>query len=426
MQSFVHTNLEETLSLLERPSRNVLHLLDQVSEVFKDIKEKGDEALLHYTEKFDKISFSSKDIRVSNQEIFSSQDALSNELKNAIQQAKTNIEKFHSAQKSKALKVETMPGIVCERRAEAIEKVGLYIPGGTAPLFSTVLMLAVPAKIAGCEEIVLCSPANSEGGIHPAILYTASICGVKKIFKLGGSQAIAAMALGTESVPKTYKIFGPGNAFVTAAKQYASLLGTAIDMPAGPSEVMVIADEKADPRFVAIDLLSQAEHGADSQVVLLSKSQDLILETEKQVNVLLEELPRKELAGKSLENSFLVNVKSDQEALEICNTYAPEHLILNLEDPTFLKERVRNSGSVFVGEFTPESAGDYASGTNHTLPTGGASRQYSGVSLDSFLRYTTYQEISEKGLRELGPSIIQMAKAEGLDAHAKAVSLRLE
>ncbi|CAG0905123.1 unnamed protein product [Cyprideis torosa] len=425
MKKFTHQDISETLLALERPANDSLALLDMIAAVFNDIRQAGDQAVLAYTEKFDGLSLKPKEQLVPAEEFAEAEAGLNDKLKKAIQQAAKNIETFHAAQRPRPMEMETMPGVLCKRKAHAIEKVGLYIPGGTAPLFSTVLMLAIPAKIAGCAEIVLCTPAGKDGKVHPAVLYAAHYCGVDRVYKIGGSQAIAAMALGTDTVPKVSKIFGPGNAYVTAAKQYASLLGTAIDMPAGPSEVMVIADEKAKAEHVAIDLLSQAEHGPDSQVVLLSSSQSLIDQTEKAIEKLLKQLGRQEMTAKSLGNSSLVKVQNDAEAIEICNAYAPEHLILQLENTALYEEKVRNCGSVFIGYFTPESAGDYASGTNHTLPTNGYARQYSGVSLDSFLRHTTYQEISKEGLESLGETIITMAEAEGLDAHALAVKLRL-
>lgn len=427
MDFIIHQSEKKTQSFLARPTQNGLDLLGMVSAVFEDIKKEGDKAILNYIEKFDSITFdNSSDLKVTEAEFSEAEAKVSDELKNAIQIAKRNIDTFHKAQIKEDLELEVMPGVICKRKSQAIEKVGLYIPGGTAPLFSTVLMLACPAKIANCKEIVLCTPCNSEKKINPAILYTAKLCGVKNIYKIGGSQAIAAMAMGTETIPEVYKIFGPGNSYVTAAKQYASLLGKAIDMPAGPSEVMVVADAGAKPKHVAADLLSQAEHGADSQAVLLSWSKELIDKTISEIKMLVEDLSRKELIKKSLQNSKIVLVKDEKEALAICNEYAPEHLILQVKETNFLEANVRNCGSVFVGYNTPESAGDYASGTNHTLPTNGYAKQYSGVSLDSFLRHTTYQSITKEALQELGSkSIIPMAKAEGLDAHALAVELRI-
>ena len=347
-------------------------------------------------------------------------------LKAAIRLAKQNIETFHAAQRFEGKKVETMPGVTCWQKAVAIEKVGLYIPGGTAPLFSTVLMLAVPAKIAGCKEIVLCTPPDKEGRVHPAILFAAQVAGVNRIFKAGGVQAIASMAYGTESVPKVYKIFGPGNQYVTAAKQLVSLRDVAIDMPAGPSEVEVLADETANPVFVAADLLSQAEHGVDSQAMLITTSEDLQQAVKEEVERQLELLPRKEIAEKSLASSKLIVVKDMEEAIELTNEYAPEHLIVETADYMQVAERVVNAGSVFLGSLSPESAGDYASGTNHTLPTNGYAKAYSGVSLDSFIRKITFQEIRQEGMKNIGPAIEEMAANEHLDAHKNAVTVRLK
>ena len=363
---------------------------------------------------------------VTNEELTSSEEKVDPELKNAIELAEGNIERFHSAQKPGLVKIETMPGVTCWQKAVAIEKVGLYIPGGTAPLFSTVLMLAIPARIAGCREIVLCTPPGKDGKIHPAILFAAKFAGVKKVFKLGGVQAIGAMAYGTESVPKVHKIFGPGNQYVTAAKQLVSMNEVAIDMPAGPSEVMVVADESANPAFVASDLLSQAEHGADSQVILVSNNQNLIKQVKTEISLQLEKLPRKEFAEKSLEHSVLIVMENEQETVDLINEYAPEHLILSTKNYSELAEKVINAGSVFLGNFTPESAGDYASGTNHTLPTNGWARTYSGVNLDSFMKKITFQEITENGLKSIGQAIETMAAAEKLEAHKNAVSLRLD
>ena len=351
---------------------------------------------------------------------------MSIELKAAIHLALNNITTFHSAQKFETKKVSTLPGVTCWQKAVAIEKVGLYIPGGTAPLFSTVLMLAAPAKIAGCKEIVLCTPPNREGKIHPAILFAAKAAGVSKVFKAGGVQAIGAMAYGTSSIPKVYKIFGPGNQYVTAAKQQVSLRDVAIDMPAGPSEVAVLADSSANPVFVAADLLSQAEHGTDSQAILITTSENLIREVEKEVEKQLNQLPRKNIAEKSLENSKLILVRDMDEAIEMTNNYAPEHLIIETSDYNEIASRIVNAGSVFLGSYSPESAGDYASGTNHTLPTNGYAKAYSGVSLDSFIRKITFQEITSEGIQTIGPAIEVMAANEYLDAHKNAVSVRLK
>ena len=377
--------------ILKRPVMNTENLFDTVRSVIDRVKEEGDRAVLDYEEKFDKVVLSS--LAVSEEEQQEAENLVSEDLKAAIRLAKQNIETFHAAQRFEGKKVQTQPGVTCWQKAVAIEKVGLYIPGGTAPLFSTVLMLAVPAKIAGCKELVLCTPPGRDGKVHPAVLFAAKVAGVNRIFKAGGIQAIAAMAYGTESVPKVYKIFGPGNQYVTAAKQLVSLRDVAIDMPAGPSEVEVLADETANPVFVAADLLSQAEHGVDSQVILITTSVELQQAVKVEVERQLALLPRKEIAEKSLANSKLIVVDSMEEAIELTNAYAPEHLIIETEDYLSVAERIVNAGSVFLGSLTPESAGDYASGTNHTLPTNGYAKAYSGVSLDSFIRKITFQEI---------------------------------
>lgn len=414
----------EWAELLKRPVMNMETLRGTVSEVLGRIKAEGDKAVLDYEERFDKVKLNG--LAVSEAEIEEAGSMVSDELKKAIQLAEQNIRTFHSAQKFVGKKVETQPGVTCWQKAVAIEKVGLYIPGGTAPLFSTVLMLATPAKIAGCKEIVLCTPPNKEGKVNPAILYAARVAGVSKIFKAGGVQAIGAMAYGTESVPKVYKIFGPGNQYVMAAKQQVSLHDVAIDMPAGPSEVEVLADESANPAFVAADLLSQAEHGVDSQVVLITTSEALVLAVEEEVQRQLALLPRMEIASKSLVNSKLILVKDMDEAISMTNEYAPEHLIIETKNYMELAEKVVNAGSVFLGSLTPESAGDYASGTNHTLPTNGYAKAYSGVSLDSFIRKITFQEITREGILNIGPAIEVMASNEQLDAHKNAVSVRLK
>lgn len=414
----------EWAELLKRPVMNMETLRGTVSEVLGRIKAEGDKAVLDYEERFDKVKLNG--LAVSEAEIEEAESMVSDELKKAIQLAEQNIRTFHSAQKFVGKKVETQPGVTCWQKAVAIEKVGLYIPGGTAPLFSTVLMLATPAKIAGCKEIVLCTPPNKEGKVNPAILYAARVAGVSKIFKAGGVQAIGAMAYGTESVPKVYKIFGPGNQFVMAAKQQVSLHDVAIDMPAGPSEVEVLADESANPSFVAADLLSQAEHGVDSQVVLITTSEALVSAVEEEVQRQLALLPRMEIASKSLVNSKLILVKDMDEAISMTNEYAPEHLIIETKNYMELAEKVVNAGSVFLGSLTPESAGDYASGTNHTLPTNGYAKAYSGVSLDSFIRKITFQEITREGILNIGPAIEVMASNEQLDAHKNAVSVRLK
>lgn len=414
----------EWAELLKRPVMNMETLRGTVSEVLSRIKAEGDKAVLDYEERFDKVKLNG--LAVSEAEIEEAESMVSDELKKAIQLAEQNIRTFHSAQKFVGKKVETKPGVTCWQKAVAIEKVGLYIPGGTAPLFSTVLMLATPAKIAGCKEIVLCTPPNKEGKVNPAILYAARVAGVSKIFKAGGVQAIGAMAYGTESVPKVYKIFGPGNQYVMAAKQQVSLHDVAIDMPAGPSEVEVLADESANPAFVAADLLSQAEHGVDSQVVLITTSEALVSAVEEEVQRQLALLPRMEIASKSLVNSKLILVKDMDEAISMTNEYAPEHLIIETKNYMELAEKVVNAGSVFLGSLTPESAGDYASGTNHTLPTNGYAKAYSGVSLDSFIRKITFQEITREGILNIGPAIEVMASNEQLDAHKNAVSVRLK
>lgn len=413
----------EWTSLLERPHIDMTALYATVNTVLTDVRTRGDRAVLDYEDKFDRVSLSS--LQVTEAEMEAAEQLVPEELKDALRQAERNIATFHEAQRFQGKKIETAPGVVCWQKAVPIEKVGLYIPGGTAPLFSTVLMLAVPARLAGCREIVLCTPPDREGRVNPAILHAARLAGVHRIFKAGGVQAIGAMAYGTETVPKVYKIFGPGNQYVMAAKQQVSLHEVAIDMPAGPSEVLVVADEKANPVFVAADLLSQAEHGADSQVLLVTTSDRMLERVREEVQVQLEKLPRRELAVRSLEHSKLILVHSMEEAMELANAYAPEHLILEVEDYTSLSEKVVNAGSVFMGAYTPESAGDYASGTNHTLPTSGYARAYSGVNLDSFVRKITFQELSPEGIRNIGPAIEKLASGEQLDAHKNAVTLRL-
>lgn len=414
---------EQWDEILKRPALNTENLFDTVRGIIARVKAEGDKAVREYEAAFDKAVLAS--LAVTKDEIKQAEALLPGELKEAIRLAKENIETFHAAQRFEGKKVETAPGVTCWQKAVAIEKVGLYIPGGTAPLFSTVLMLAVPAKIAGCREIVLCTPPDKEGKIHPAILFAAQVAGVDKIFKIGGVQAVAAMAYGTETVPKVYKIFGPGNQYVTAAKQLVSLRDVAIDMPAGPSEVEVLADDSANPVFVAADLLSQAEHGVDSQAMLITTSERLMEEVAAEVERQLAVLPRKEIAEKSLTNSKLILVKDMQEAIALTNAYAPEHLIIETENYLAIAEKIVNAGSVFLGAFSPESAGDYASGTNHTLPTNGYAKAYSGVSLDSFIRKITFQEIRSQGMIAIGPAIEVMAANEHLDAHKNAVSVRL-
>ena len=410
--------------ILKRPVMNTENLFDTVRSVIDRVKEEGDRAVLDYEEKFDKVVLAS--LAVSEEEQQEAENLVSEDLKAAIRLAKQNIETFHAAQRFEGKKVQTQPGVTCWQKAVAIEKVGLYIPGGTAPLFSTVLMLAVPARIAGCKEIVLCTPPGRDGKVHPAVLFAAKVAGVNRIFKAGGIQAIAAMAHGTESVPKVYKIFGPGNQYVTAAKQQVSLRDVAIDMPAGPSEVEVLADETANPVFVAADLLSQAEHGVDSQAMLITTSEKLMKEVEYEVQRQLALLPRWEIAEKSLASSKLILVRDMDEAIALTNEYAPEHLIIETRDYMEQAERIVNAGSVFLGSLTPESAGDYASGTNHTLPTNGYAKAYSGVSLDSFIRKITFQEINGEGIQNIGPAIEVMAANEQLGAHKNAVTVRLK
>ena len=409
--------------IVERPHLDVSQLNSVVKSVLDDIRAHGDEAVISYEEKFDHVALSS--LAVSEAEIDEAMTLVSEDLLNALRIAHQNIKAFHEAQRYEGIRVETAPGVSCWQKSVPIEKVGLYIPGGTAPLFSTVLMLATPAKIAGCKEIVLCTPPNREGKVNPAILAAARIAGVNRIFKAGGVQAIGAMAYGTESVPKVYKIFGPGNQYVMAAKQQVSLHDVAIDMPAGPSEVCVIADESSRPDFVAADLLSQAEHGIDSQVFLISTSESLIDAVEKEIQVQLEQLPRKELAAKTLENSTFVLVHDGHEAMDLSNAYAPEHLIIATNDYEALAEKVVNAGSVFLGKYACESAGDYASGTNHTLPTHGYATAYSGVNLDSYNRKVTFQHLTEEGIRSIGHAVEVMAENEELVAHKNAMTVRI-
>lgn len=410
-------------SIVERPHLDVSQLNETVSGILRDVKERGDEAVKQYEAKFDHVELDT--LAVSGEEIDEAMQQVSDELIASLKLAHRNIYKFHEAQKFDGDKVETADGVVCWQKSVAIQKVGLYIPGGTAPLFSTVLMLATPAKIAGCEEIVLCTPPNREGKVHPAILAAAHIAGVSKIFKAGGVQAIGAMAYGTQTVPKVYKIFGPGNQFVMAAKQQVSLHDVAIDMPAGPSEVCVVADDSSNAEFVAADLLSQAEHGIDSQVLLICTSESMLRKVEEQVIIQLAKLPRKELAAKTLENSKLVLVHDADEAMALSNAYAPEHLILSVKNFEAMAEKVINAGSVFMGQWSCESAGDYASGTNHTLPTHQYATAYSGVNLDSYCRKITFQHLSEEGVRSIGKAVVNMAEHEQLEAHANAMRLRL-
>lgn len=415
---------EEWDELVKRPHLDVSELNATVEGVLNDVKNHGDSAVIRYEEKFDHAHLDS--LSVSDAEMEEAESLVSLELKHALELAHHNISSFHQSQQFHGEKVETVSGVTCWQKSVAIEKVGLYIPGGTAPLFSTVLMLATPAKIAGCKEIVLCTPPNREGKVNPAILMAAKIAGVSKIFKIGGVQAIGAMAYGTESVPKVYKIFGPGNQYVMAAKQHVSLHDVAIDMPAGPSEVCVIADETSNPVFVAADLLSQAEHGVDSQVFLISTSEEMIEKVKEEVEKQLEQLPRKEMAAKSLDNSKLVLVKDYDEAIELSNTYAPEHLIIATRNYDELAEKVVNVGSVFLGQYACESAGDYASGTNHTLPTHGYALAYNGVNLDSYNRKITFQHLTDEGIRSIGNAVVVMAENEQLEAHANAMRVRVD
>jgi len=423
MKTYINPSQNDWDVLLKRPTSTYEEIEGLVSEIFADVAVNGDEAVTKYSKKFDGASLDTN--WVSSDELRLSERFLSDELKASIKLAKTNIEIFHSSQRVESKKVETAPGVVCWQEKRPIQKVGLYIPGGTAPLFSTILMLAVPAAIAGCEEIVLCTPPDREGKVNPAILFTAKLCGITKVFKVGGIQAIAAMTFGTQTIPKVYKLFGPGNQFVTVAKQMALKYGVAIDLPAGPSELLVMADESADPAFVASDLLSQAEHGEDSQVILVSSSDSVSKAVQAALEIQLEKLPRKDIAAKAIENSKSFVCESEQMALDLVNAYAPEHLILCMKNADDLLPKVINAGSVFVGNYTPESAGDYASGTNHTLPTNGFARNFSGVNLDSFCKAVTFQKISPEGLRNIGNAIELMAEAEGLFAHKNAVSIRL-
>ncbi|MDR0833193.1 MAG: histidinol dehydrogenase [Candidatus Symbiothrix sp.] len=423
MQTFLYPLRAQWSELIARPMQHPAALFRTVQTVLDAVKSRGDAAIKEYERQFDKVQLS--DLEVSAGERSQGAEQVPELLKQAILIAANTIFTFHAAQRHPLPRVETTEGVVCWQKAVPIEKVGLYVPGGTAPLFSTVLMLGIPAKIAGCKEVILCTPPNAEGNIHPAILYAAEIAGVNRIFKIGGSQAIAAMAYGTESVPKVYKLFGPGNQYVTAAKQLVSLSDVAIDMPAGPSEVEVVADDSANPKFVAADLLSQAEHGADSQVLLVTTSEKLAKAVEVEIEKQVSELPRQEIARQALEHSRIIILKTADEIVELTNLYAPEHLILETTDYKQLAERITNAGSVFMGHYTPESAGDYASGTNHTLPTNGYARAYSGVNLDSFLKKITFQEISQQGIRELGKTIELLAENEQLFAHKHAVTLRM-
>jgi len=410
--------------IVRRPVIETASLEKVVKKILDKVKIKGDKAVRKYTKEFDGVKL--KKLMVTDKEFRTADKLLALELKQAIQQAKANIEKFHLSQVGEIEAMETMPGVHCWRKSVGIEKVGIYIPGGTAPLFSTVLMLAIPASIAGCKEIILCTPPSKDGSVNPAILYAAKNCGINKVFKIGGVQAIGAMAFGTESIPKVFKIFGPGNQFVTCAKQLIQKLGTAIDMPAGPSEVLVIADDSAVPDFIAADLLSQAEHGADSQVILITISETFAEKVDASIKEQLHELPRKEIAEKALANSKIILLSNLEEAIEFSNHYAPEHLILACKHADSLTEKVLSAGSVFIGNYSPESVGDYASGTNHVLPTNGYAAMYSGVSVDSFVKKITFQQLTKEGLDNIGNTVMQMAAAEGLDAHKNAVAIRLK
>lgn len=422
MQVITYPSLTEWPVLLQRPALAVAALEEKVRPILEKVKTGGDKAVGQFTREFDQVAVD--ELQVSAQEIALATQAIPGALREAIRQAKANIEQFHNAQKEPVTKIETMPGVLCWRKSVGIDSVGLYIPGGTAPLFSTVLMLGVPARIAGCKEIVLCSPPSAEGKLHPAILYAASLVGINKIFKTGGVQAIGAMAYGTETIPKANKIFGPGNQFVTCAKQLVAQQGTAIDMPAGPSEVAVYADESCVPEFVAADLLSQAEHGRDSQVLLVTISTPVIEKIQGEIQRQLDKLPRKAIAAEALSNSKIILLEKEQQAIDLLNAYAPEHLILACKHDEAVAEKVTNAGSVFLGHYSPESVGDYASGTNHTLPTNGYAKAYSGVSVDSFVRKITFQKLSKTGLQNIAPVVEQMAAAEGLEGHKNAVSVR--
>ncbi|WP_418509929.1 histidinol dehydrogenase [Corallibacter sp.] len=424
MKTLINPKRENWSDILQRPTQTVENIENTVNQIFIDVKRNGDEAISKYTALFDGVKLTNS--VVPTDEINAAGSQISNELKLAISTAKQNIESFHAAQKTRKIQIETTPGVNCWQEKRPIQKVGLYIPGGTAPLFSTVLMLAVPAQIAGCKDIVLCSPPNKEGQIANEILYAAQLCGVTKIIKVGGIQAIAGLTFGTETIPKVYKIFGPGNQFVTVAKQLATKFNVAIDMPAGPSELLVFADDSANASYVASDLLSQAEHGTDSQVVLVSTSKTLITNVETEIEKQIRELPRLDIAKQSIANSKLIYVESDAVALDLINDYAPEHFIVCSKNETYFIDGIQNAGSVFIGNYTPESAGDYASGTNHTLPTNGFSKAYSGVNLDSFTKSITFQKITSEGLKNIGNTIELMAEAEGLQAHKNAVSIRLK
>ena len=417
-------NRKDWNDILKRPTFTTTSLDSIVKEVFEDVSQYGDKALKKFTKRFDKVALGSLD--VNKEELKNAEDNVSNELKDAIKLAKRNIEIFHRSQRLEENIITTSEGVQCWQESRAIEKVGIYIPGGSAPLFSTVLMLGIPAKLAGCQEIILCTPPNENGDIHPAILYTANLIGITRVYKLGGIQAIAAYTYGTESIPKVYKIFGPGNQFVTAAKQFSLGEGIAIDMPAGPSELLVLADDSASASFVASDLLSQAEHGSDSQVICVSSSLGFLKNVSDEISIQMKSLPRKDLAKRAMENSKLIYMEREKDILDLINEYAPEHLIIAVENEDYYLENIINAGSVFIGNYSPESAGDYASGTNHTLPTNGFAKAYSGVNLDAFVKKITFQRISKKGIENIGKAIEIMADAEGLYAHKNAITLRLK
>ena len=423
MKVFNEPKMNEWASIIERPSIDAAQLNDNVRNIIDEVIAGGDAAIKKITLQFDRVSIN--EFKVSAEKIAAAENLLAAGLKTAIQLAKVNIEIFHNSQIQKVERIETMPGVWCWRKSVGIEKVGIYIPGGSAPLFSTVLMLGVPAKMAGCKEIILCTPPNEQGDIHPAILYAASLVGVTTIYSVGGAQAIAAMAYGTASITKVHKIFGPGNQYVTAAKQLVQQNGIAIDMPAGPSEVCVWADENAIPSFVAADLLSQAEHGPDSQVILIANNIDIVGAIQNEIDLQLTTLPRKDFAAKALANSKAIVLSNQEHAIDLINAYAPEHLILAVDNALQIADKIINAGSVFIGNYSPESVGDYASGTNHTLPTNGYAKAYSGVSLDSFVKKITFQQLTERGLMNIAPTVIEMAEAEGLQAHSNAVSVRL-
>ncbi len=423
MKVFNEPKINEWTSIIERPSLDAAQLNDNVRNIIDEVIAGGDAAIKKITLQFDRVSIN--ELKVTAEKIAAAENLLTPGLKTAIQLAKVNIEIFHNSQIQKVERIETMPGVWCWRKSVGIEKVGIYIPGGSAPLFSTVLMLGIPAKIAGCKEVILCTPPNEQGEINPAILYAASLVGVTAIYSVGGAQAIAAMAYGTATIPKVHKIFGPGNQYVTAAKQLVQQNGIAIDMPAGPSEVCVWADENAIPSFVAADLLSQAEHGPDSQVILVANNKAIVSAIQLEIDLQLSALPRKDFATKALANSKAIILSNQDQAIDLINAYAPEHLILSVDNALQIADKIINAGSVFIGNYSPESVGDYASGTNHTLPTNGYAKAYSGVSLDSFVKKITFQQLTERGLMNIAPTVIEMAEAEGLQAHSNAVSVRL-